>query len=79
MPYEIFISYSRWAVGLCNQVVEILQTRLGYAGAVFVDRESIPGGSLWERQIHSALAESEYLILLATRKLSKILIIYWPR
>jgi len=68
MPYEIFISYSRRAVGLCNQLVEILQARLGYAGAVFVDRESIPGGSLWEKQIHSALAESEYLVLLATEE-----------
>lgn len=68
MPYEIFVSYSRRATGLCDQVVEILQSRLGYSGSVFVDRESIPGGTLWERQLRSALSESEYLILLATKE-----------
>lgn len=68
MPYEIFVSYSRRAVRLCDQVVEILQTRLGYDGAVFVDREGIPGGTQWQKQIDDALSESEYLVLLATKE-----------
>jgi len=68
MPYEIFVSYSRKAVRLCDQVAGILQDRLGYAGAVFVDREGIPAGTKWPKQIDDALSESEYMVLLATKE-----------
>lgn len=68
MPYEIFVSYSRNAVRLCDQVAEILQARLGYAGAVFVDRAGIPAGTKWPKQIDDALSESKYIVLLATRE-----------
>jgi hypothetical protein len=68
MPYEIFVSYSRKVVRLCDQVVEILQNRLSYAGAVFVDRESIPGGTQWSKLIDDALSETEYVVLLATKE-----------
>lgn len=71
MPYEIFVSYSRKTVRICDQVVEILHNRLGYAGAVFVDRESIPGGTQWSRQIDDALSESEYVVLLATKEAAR--------
>jgi hypothetical protein len=71
MPYEIFVSYSRKAVHLCDQVAEILQARLGYAGAVFVDREGIPAGTKWPKQIDDALSESEYMVLLATKEAAR--------
>jgi len=68
MPYEIFISYSRKAVRLCDQVAEILQARLGYTGAVFMDREGIAAGTKWPQEIDDALSESEYMVLLATNE-----------
>src|ERR1700751_6171001 len=68
MPYEIFVSYSRKAVRLCDQVAGILQSRLGYTGAVFVDREGIPAGTKWPKQIDDALSEAEYMILLAIKE-----------
>src|SRR5215475_12992638 len=68
MPYEIFVSYSRKVVHLCDQVAEILQARLGYSGAVFVDREGIAAGTKWPKQIDDALSESEYMVLLATKE-----------
>jgi hypothetical protein len=71
MPYEIFVSYSRKAVRICDQVVDILQNRLGYAGAVFVDRESIPGGAQWSKLIDDALSESEYVVLVATKEAAR--------
>lgn len=66
MPYEIFTSYSRQAPGICRDVLRILEEQLGYAGAVFVDTEAIPGGSEWAAQIWSTLREVQYILLLAT-------------
>lgn len=66
MPYEIFISYSRQAPGICRDVLRILERELGYAGAVFVDTQGIPAGSEWPTQIGNALREVQYVLLLAT-------------
>ncbi|MCX4666787.1 toll/interleukin-1 receptor domain-containing protein [Streptomyces sp. NBC_01381] len=68
MPYEIFISYSRAASGIGDEVLHILEERLPYKGAVFIDRETIPGGSLWWEKITNALDEVRYLLLLGTRE-----------
>ncbi|MCX4974720.1 toll/interleukin-1 receptor domain-containing protein [Streptomyces sp. NBC_00620] len=68
MPYEIFISYSRDATPICDDVLRILEERLPYEGVVFVDRETIPGGGDWWKRITSALAEVRYLLLLGTRE-----------
>ncbi|MGH3777940.1 MAG: TIR domain-containing protein [Pseudonocardiaceae bacterium] len=66
MPYEIFISYSRQAPGMCRDVLRILEEELGYVGTVFVDTQAIPGGSEWAAQIRSTLREVQYVLLLAT-------------
>jgi hypothetical protein len=68
MPYEIFVSYSRQAPGICREVRRLLEEQLGYTGAVFVDTWEIPGGAAWAHRIENVLREVQYVVLLATKE-----------
>ncbi|GIH24150.1 hypothetical protein Aph01nite_24600 [Acrocarpospora phusangensis] len=68
MSYEIFVSYSRKAPGICDEVVAVLRQDLGYHSAVFVDREDIPGGVEWLAHLRDAISEVKVLLLVATKE-----------
>ncbi len=68
MPYEIFVSYSRKAPGICRDVARILKERLGFGETVFVDTAELAGGVSWNDELRNTLREVQCLVLLATQE-----------
>ncbi len=66
MPYEVFISYSRKDIDLCDRVCDLIRS-LDYD--VFVDRHDLTAGENWRYQLEQVLEQAfikPFVIVLAT-------------
>jgi TIR domain len=71
MREELFVAYSRADAEWRDRFVEQLESVVSHRD-LFVDRDSIPGGADWEREITDAISRARCALLLLTGNYLKI-------